>query len=125
MLVLKNMDVAQMKEDAQGLCIPGYIISQDFLEDYAQYVMDFTTFLSRQHGWLQRFIPRSHSWWSPEIARAISNYQLALQEWQGPDGLLSTQHQQNSTICCAKAANFCGFIHQIAGEPQALWKMAR
>ena len=42
----KNMDVAQMMEDAQDLYVPSSITSQDFLEDYAQYVMDFTTFLA-------------------------------------------------------------------------------
>ena len=43
----KNMDVAQVEEDTQGLCVSGYIISQGSLEDYTQYVMDFTTSLSR------------------------------------------------------------------------------
>ena len=45
----KDMDTAQVEEDAQGLCVPGFITSQGSLEDYTLYVMDFTTFLSRQH----------------------------------------------------------------------------
>ena len=114
------MDVTQVVEDAQDLYVPSSITSQDSLENYAQYVMDFTTSLSRQHGRLQRLTPRSHSWWSLEVARAILDYQLALQGRQGPDGLLSTWRQRNSTIHHAKAASFCEFIHQIAGEPQAL-----
>ena len=70
----KDMDVVWMEEDAQDLYIPRSITSQDTLKDYAQYVMDFITSLSRQHGWLQCLTPRNHSWWSPEIARTISNY---------------------------------------------------
>ena len=57
--------------------------------------------------------------------QAISNYRLALRGRQSPHGLLSARRQRNSTTCRAKAANFRGFIHQVAGEPQALWKMAR
>ena len=117
--------MAQVEEDARGLCVPGFITSRDSLEDYAQYVMDFATSLSRQHGRLQRLTPRSHSWWSPEVARAISSYRLALRGQRCPDDLLSARRQRNSTIRRAKAANFRGFIHQVAGEPQALWKMAR
>ena len=54
------MDVTQVKKDAQDLYVLRYIISQDFLEDYVQYVMDFITSLSRQHGRLQCLTPRSH-----------------------------------------------------------------
>ena len=68
------MDVARVEEDTQDLYVPRSIISQDALENYAQYVMDFITSLSRQHGWLQHLTPRSHSWWSSEVARAISDY---------------------------------------------------
>ena len=121
----KDMDMAQVKEDARDLYIPGYIISRDFLEDYAQYVMDFTTSLSRQHGRLQRLSPRSHSWLFPEVARAISDYHLALRGQQDPGGLLSARHQRNSIIHRAKVASFRGFVHHVSGEPQALWKMAR
>ena len=116
----KDMDMGQVEEDAWGLCVPGFIISWDSLKDYMQYVMDFTTSLSRQHGQLQHLTPRSHSWWSPEIARAISSYCLAPWEQQRPDDLLSARCQQNSIICRAKAANFHDFIHQVAREPQAL-----
>ena len=97
----------------------------DFLKNYAQYVMDFTASLSRQHGWLLCLIPRSHSWWSPEIARAISSYCLALWEQWHTDGLLSARCQWNSIIHHTKAASFCKFISQIVGEPQAPWKMIR
>ena len=41
------------------------------------------------------------------------------------DGLLSARRQRNATIRRAEAASFCKFIHQVAGETQALWKMAR
>ena len=46
----KDMGMAQMEKDAWSLCVPRFIISRDSLEDYAQYVMDFATSLSRQHG---------------------------------------------------------------------------
>lgn len=121
----KDMDRVQVEEDAWGLYIPRHIISQDSLEGYAQYVMDFTTSLSRHHGKLQRLTPRSHSWWSPEVARAISDYCLALRGRQHQDRVLAAQSQRNSTIRHAKAASFRGFVHQVAREPQALWKMAR
>ena len=121
----RDMDIGQVKEDAQSLYVPRYITSQDSLEDYAQYVLDFTTSLSRQHGRLQRLSPKSRSWWSPEVAKAISDYRLALRRQQDPGRLLAARHQRNSTIRRAKAASFRGFIHHIAGEPQALWKMAR
>ena len=58
----KDMDVAQVVKDAQNLYVPSSITSQNSLEDYAQYVMDFITSLSRQHGWLQCLTPRSHFW---------------------------------------------------------------
>ena len=54
------MDVAQVEKNARDLYVLRYIIFQDFLENYAQYVMDFTTSLSRQHGHQQRLTPRSH-----------------------------------------------------------------
>ena len=56
------MDVAWVEEDAQDLYIPRSITSQDTLEDYALYVMNFTTSLSRQHDQLQRLTPRNHFW---------------------------------------------------------------
>ena len=117
--------MAQVEEDARDLYVPRYITSQDSLEDYAQYVMDFTTSLSRQHGRLQRLTPRSHSWWSPEVARAISDYHLALRGQQGLGDLLSAHCKQNSIIHCAKSASFREFVHHVAEESQALWKMAR
>ena len=120
-----DMDMAQVEKDAQVLSVPRCITSRNSLEDYAQYVMDFTTSLSRQHGSLQRLSPRSHSWWSPEVARAISGYRLALRGRLHPGGLLSARRQRNSTIRHAKAASFRGFVHQVAGQPEALWKMAR
>ena len=46
----KDTDMTQVEEDTQDLYVPRYIIFRDSLEDYAQYVMDFTTSLSRQHG---------------------------------------------------------------------------
>ena len=107
----KDINMAQVEEDAQGFYVPRYITSRDSLEDYAQYVMDFTTFLSRQHGRLQRLSLRSHSWWSPEVARAVSDYRQALRERHDLDNLLSARHQQNSTIRRAKAASFRGFVH--------------
>ena len=121
----KDICMAHVEEDAQDLYVPRYITSRDSLEDYARYVMDFTTFLSRQHGRLQRLSPRSHSWWSPEVARAVSDYRLALRGRHDLDNLLSARRQRNSTIRRAKAASFRGFVHHVAGEPQALWKMAR
>ena len=68
------MDVTWIEKDAWDLYVPRSIISQDSLEEYAQYVMDFITSLSRQHDWLLHLIHRSHSWWFPEVARAISDY---------------------------------------------------
>lgn len=120
-----DMDMAQVEKDAQVLSVPRCITSWNSLEEYAQYVIDFTTSLSRQHGCLQHLSPRSHSWWSPEVARAILDYHLALWGRLHLGGLLPAHCQQNSTICHAKAASFRGFVHQVAGEPQALWKMAR
>ena len=43
------MNVIQMEEDAWDLYVLRSIISQDSLEKYAQYVMDFITSLSEQH----------------------------------------------------------------------------
>ena len=57
----KDMDVARVEEDAWDLYVLRSIISQDSLEEYAQYIMDFTTSLSGQHGRLLRLTPRSHS----------------------------------------------------------------
>ena len=59
--VVKQYILGVSIEQLQDLYIPRSIISQDALEDYAQYVMDFTTSLSRQHGWLQCLTPRNHS----------------------------------------------------------------
>ena len=121
----KNIDPALTEEDVQGLYIPRDITSRDSLKEYAEYLMDFTTSLSRKHGWLQHPSPRSHSWWSSEIAQAVHGYCLALQRSQDPNDLLSARHQWNSTICRAKAASFKIFIHHVAGERQDLWRMAR
>ena len=58
----KDMDVAWVEKDAWDLYVPRSIISQDSLEEYVQYVMDFITSLSRQYGRLQCLTPRNHSW---------------------------------------------------------------
>lgn len=112
----KGMDKAQVEEDARDLFyISKHITSQDSLERYAQYIMDFTTSLSKHHGKKQHLTPRCHSWWSPEVARSISSYHSAL--WgRDTDRVPIAQHQQNSTICHAKAASFCGFFHLVAEE---------
>ena len=46
----KDMDVAQVEVDAQNLLVPRGITSRESLEEYAQYVVDFTSALSQQHG---------------------------------------------------------------------------
>ena len=121
----KNMNVIWMKKNAWDLYVPRSIISQNFLEKYVQYVMDFITSLSEQHDWLLCLISRSHFWWSSGIARTISDYQLALQRQWNPDGLLSVRCQWNFTIHHAKIINFHEFTHQIVREPHTLWKMIR
>ena len=121
----KDMNGVQVEEDTRGLFIPRQILSQDSLEGYAQYVMDFTISLSRHHGRLRCLTPRSHSWWSPEVARAISDYRLALRGRHHLDKVLAARCRRNSTIRHAKAASFRGFVQRVAGEPQALWKMAQ
>ena len=114
-----------MKKNIWDLYVLRSIISQNSLEKYAQYVMNFITSLSKQHDWLLHLISRSHFWWFSEIVRAISDYQLALWEWWNSNDLLSVRHQQNFTICHVKIINFCEFIHQIVRESHILWKIIR